>query len=468
MKNDPSRSAHDAALMNWLQNYKHKFGLIVLTLIGVLALACDNWILLSTPVSSSRTTEEEAGAGDDNSVRSFSSVGTMNDGDDKGYNSTTTTSSSSSMSHGYKYTTTKTTAREMVGEWLGQNWVPPHSWRLFGPTELLEMYQDTRMLWIGDSTGRRAFATLYAILNETAIAAASNSNKSSNSSQQRGGTEGNDRNSNDNGPHHVPSVAMDHPSVIDVNKKTRTEFCNKWTSATVASAELHNLNYPVLCRPTPPANRNDNSRLGGEFSLAIANCYNTIENMLSSELAGTTNITADVDVIVIATGIWEVMRISDCTKLEDKTNTTRRSPLQRLNDTLTVAAKFTSVTGKIILWRTGGYGHASTVNPMNVLNNLTMDFIDGNNMNSKNNSNNNKLMYINWGGTILPRSFGDDNIPGDLIPHYGTYEKNSRNDVFCECIISTCRRLTCSVHYFTCCRPRSTSGGGPNDHQSAP
>ena len=98
--------------------------------------------------------------------------------------------------------------------------------------------------------------------------------------------------------------------------------------------------------------------------------------------------------------------------------------MQHLNDTLEVAAKFTTQTGKTIIWRTAGYGFSHMVNPMNILNNRTMDFIDdlgGNDDDDSNLNNNSKnnLMHVNWGGAVQPRSFGDDNIPGDLAPHYG-------------------------------------------------
>jgi hypothetical protein len=296
---------------------------------------------------------------------------------------------------------TPAAARDMVGEWLGQTWVPPHPWRLFGPTELLKLYQNKKVLWIGDSTGRRFFATTYAILQET-----SNSSDSGNR----------------NGANHVSNAAMDHPNVIDINKKNRTEFCTKWGNENVAAANAQNLLYPGICRATP------GSKSRGEFSYANAVCYSTIENFLASELAGTTNITADVDVIVIAAGIWEVIRKAICNAYDKKNTTTgTRSAMQCLDDALEVAAKFTSQTGKVIIWRTAGYGDSSTVAPVNALNNRTMDFIDsllGNDddsssNNSKNRKKNNNLVYVNWGGAVLPRSFGEDNIAGDIAPHYG-------------------------------------------------
>jgi hypothetical protein len=68
----------------------------------------------------------------------------------------------------------------------------------------------------------------------------------------------------------------------------------------------------------------------------------------------------------------------------------------------------------------------STVDPTHVHNNRTMEFIDGlviggtdDDSNNLNNKSKNNLMYVNWGRAVQPRSFGDDNIPGDLVPHYG-------------------------------------------------
>jgi hypothetical protein len=388
--------------------YYRNAGLVALVIIGVLALSSEGMQSVSLLSSSSTPSTLALLAKEE---QEEPSSGQQRLGGDRGGGGGAGNSSYSITVHQYN-----AAVRDMVGEWLGQTWVPPHPWRLFGPSELLAMYQDTKMLWIGDSTGRRSFATMYAILQETA--------------HDKNGTTQH---------HHVSTKAMDHHTVIDVNKKSTTEFCTKWSNnETMAAAKLNNVPYPSLCRPTPAGNNRSSSsssssssgqHRGGEFSYASATCYSTIENLLASELAGTTNFTADVDVIVIAVGIWEVQRKGDCDYLErgnknNDTKTLRKSAMQRLDFALQVAAKFTNQTGKIIIWRTAGYGFGPTIAPMNVLNNRTMDFIDSlengdDSTSNDSNNNRNSLMYVNWGGAVQPRSFGEDNIVGDMAPHYG-------------------------------------------------
>jgi hypothetical protein len=65
------------------------------------------------------------------------------------------------------------TREEQRGSWIGNNWVPPVGWKHYSASELRNFYRDTSILWIGDSTARRAATTMYGILNTT------NSNSSS-------------------------------------------------------------------------------------------------------------------------------------------------------------------------------------------------------------------------------------------------------------------------------------------------
>lgn len=332
------------------------------------------------------------------------------------------------------YTTTSSTSssspREMVGTWIGKTWIPPQHWRYFDAGELREMYQDKRVLWIGDSTARRSFATMYGILNAT-TATTSSSTSSSSSSEDH---------------HHVSTSAIDKPSVIDVNRGgEQVEFCHKWNNQnnnnTTGTTPLYLYDlHPQLCRPAP------GGRGSGEFSLIKANCFNELERILQSELAGTTNMTADVHVIIVAMGIWEVMRKQTCNRLDlvvvdnnnDNERKHARSPNRRLAETLDIAAKFATHTGIKIVWRTSGYAKPDTVAPVNMLNDRTMNVIDalvsnidsdnsdssgnsksgGGITDTSNNNNNNNIMYVNWGKAMHPRSFGPDALSGDIAPHY--------------------------------------------------
>jgi hypothetical protein len=452
MSEPPSR-----AVKSVTSRFRHILVVLLVIIGGGLALSFEGlqMLLLSCPLS--LLTKETPGRQQQQQQRGRAGGG----GGDRVGSARSSSSTMHRNKSSFSTATTPATTRDMVGEWLGQTWVPPYPWRLFGPTELLKLYQDKRVLWVGDSTGRRAFATMYAILQET-----SNSSSSSDNSGYVSGA------------HHVPTAAMDHPTIIDVNKQNTTELCTKWSNETVAAATLRNLPYPNLCRPVP----GNNSR-AGEFSYARATCYSSIENLLASELAGTTNITVDVDVIVVAVGIWELVHKADCDNLEKDKNTTTTA-MQRLDRALEASARFASQnTGKIIIWRTAGYRLEPTIAPMNVLNNQIMDFIDNyanrSNHHHHNNNSSSNLMYVNWGGAVQPRSFGEDNIEGDIGAHYGKSDMVA--ETFIACVSETPCQLSCAswsfflpltlfVAFYSLLvrRSRRSSRSHPNDHQPAP
>jgi hypothetical protein len=55
-----------------------------------------------------------------------------------------------------------------------------------------------------------------------------------------------------------------------------------------------------------------------------------------------------------------------------------------------------------------------------------MDMIDDFSLKrqSSNNATSN-LTYVDWGGAVLPRSFGNDRITGDHLAHYGVEARHA-------------------------------------------
>lgn len=52
--------------------------------------------------------------------------------------------------------------------WIGNRWFPSlEHYRIYGPDELKEVFSKYNILWIGDTTARQDYTTLYAILNRT-------------------------------------------------------------------------------------------------------------------------------------------------------------------------------------------------------------------------------------------------------------------------------------------------------------
>jgi hypothetical protein len=121
---------------------RHRNGLILLGIIEAWALssALQTVSLLSSPSLSLAKEEPGQQLGGGAVMGTMSSTATR---------SVSFTSSAHINRSGP--TANNTDVRDMVGEWLGQTRVPPHPWRLFGPTELLAIYQNKRVLWVGDS-----------------------------------------------------------------------------------------------------------------------------------------------------------------------------------------------------------------------------------------------------------------------------------------------------------------------------
>jgi hypothetical protein len=277
------------------------------------------------------------------------------------------------------------TRKEQHGSWIGNNWVPPPGWRLYSASELRHFYRDTSILWIGDSTARRAATTMYGILNTT--------NSSSG---------------------HVSVDEISDPNIIDVNaRKNNIEVCNRWANHT---------HKPELCRTMPGG-----SGRGGSFLLKWDPCLAGLELFLRDELSGNSNITADVDIVIISLGIWEALRPRVC---REKNENRTRSMLQIQNDTISLLQKLQSPL-RTIVWRTSGFMASGKEDEDFVVDKQNEDFVV--NMNGKAmdeieeivtgvgrslNSTSN-LTFVDWGGAVYPRSFGKSRIEGDMRPHYG-------------------------------------------------
>jgi hypothetical protein len=266
------------------------------------------------------------------------------------------------------------TREEQRGSWIGNNWVPPPGWRFYSASELRNFYRDTSILWIGDSTARRAATTMYGILN---------------------------------GPsNHVSVDAINHPSIIDVNKRSKTEeLCERWTNHT---------HHPSLCRVMPGG-----SSRGGSFIFKGEPCLVGLELFVRDELSGNSNITADVDIIIISLGIWEAIRPWDCKEKNEKP----RSMLQIQNDTISLLEKLQSPR-QTIIWRTSGFMKSGRKDENFVIdmNGKAMDKIEeitSGQVSRRPNSSTSNLTYVDWGGALRPRSFGGERIEGDIKPHYG-------------------------------------------------
>jgi hypothetical protein len=259
--------------------------------------------------------------------------------------------------------------RNMTGSWIGHAWIPPPPWRLYSISELRPLWANKKVWWLGDSTARRGALTLYHVLNNTSVSE-------------------NDLNSD---------------LIIDVNKGWISEPCPEFGET---------LGAPYICRPMPGSHNASEMA----FALSSLACAFDIQDFLRQEMnlshSPRTNI-LEFDVIIIAMGVWELVREWDCRR-DGKV-----SLPSRIEGLLQTCLEFIEQTGIPIVWRTSGYKAQSNkaqttehTQRAGIMNNAAMDFIDSLQGQSG-------LTYINWGGAVLERSFGPDRIAGDIAPHYG-------------------------------------------------
>jgi hypothetical protein len=197
---------------------------------------------------------------------------------------------------------------------------------------------------------------------------------------------------------HVPVLNIQSYKVIDINKRNSSEeVCPKWVNHSY---------HPQLCRKMPQSSPDH------EFLYVSSTCLKQTRDFANAELANRT-ITQNVDLIIVSQGLWEVVRPHDCRESGKNFSQLQEEGIRSLRQ-LQIP----------IIWRTSGYfdttcydGGKSAVDVEKMkktttsLNQEAMDLIDK--------VTDPKLSYVDWGGAILPRSFGEDRIVGDMPAHNG-------------------------------------------------
>ena len=278
--------------------------------------------------------------------------------------------------------------------------MPPPTIPTYVPKQMLRYFQGRNVLFIGDSTARRSYTTLYAMMTAEDI-------------------------------HNVHSESIDSDQVIDVNRGWRQgeEVCDNPTRQIYNSTFLEE-----LCRDLPKPNvtkderildQDENNAWVGKFDYIKMNCYGTVYDYIRSDDmvhdGNQTNVTPhisslvqDYDLIVISMGIWEAILNEECTAINQ---TAIGSSLPRLNMTLQ-ALKELSSPDLQIAFRTNGYdrrreGDAACME----MNEFSREFFQNLDLQRQDHVPN--MTLVDWGLEIRNRSWGEDRIAGDIDPHYG-------------------------------------------------
>jgi hypothetical protein len=319
-----------------------------------------------------------------------------------------------------KTTTTTTTPPLNINKteytWIGSQWIPPPGIPRYTPHEMRAFFARHNTLFIGDSTLRRAYATLFALVNTS--------------------------NLND-----IPTRSIDRPSIIDVNKytyNTTREVCHSYmdfdTRNTARSRQWSNDTF--LCRhvrdPTTPS-RNDNNKKWGKLDYGGAACYKDLNQFINTDLVYSQKTSKEYSLVVFGLGIWETSRGIAC----QASDRDKGGPMAHLQSALEWVAMLPT-SNLTVVWRTTGFHQMGIGDNYNYqINDLSIRLIDKAVADSKRNhfptspktkkqrpvsgSSRNRtaphdelnLTFVDWASVIVKRSYGIDRIHGDMGAHYG-------------------------------------------------
>jgi len=323
--------------------------------------------------------------------------------------------------------------------WIGDQWIPPNGRPTYSALDFLTYFQKRNVLFIGDSTARRAYATLYGAMTGDDLA-------------------------------NIQSKEVEHYLVLDVNRAKITEKCELSDRAfynTTFSSDLEeevklreSLTIFFLCRNLPlPSTATEaaealkiqpiqGNKLGREklfsppkkFDFLRVNCVSTLLHLFtprphnndtskfsddnSSTKSGTEKLPPflpyleDYDLVIIANGVY-VNQMNECGKTRTEDNKIEAyNPLHELLHAL----KDASSPNLQIAYRTPGFYGADTMSEgegndviWNMINETKIFF----NELRASESNTANMTLVDWGSNIKKKSFGEERIEGDILAHYG-------------------------------------------------
>ena len=284
--------------------------------------------------------------------------------------------------------------------WIGNHWVPPPGVPTFTVLQMRTYFQNRNVLFIGDSTGRRSYNTLFALIN------AEDFDDIDVASVERG---------------------------IDVTKMSPYFICPQEDRALYNSTF-----YQYICRDLNPTNglgimkttidRTLNSTMNstqavdsaepgttsnddqspskkGKFDFTRLNCFGEVYDYVTGN-STFTGVLGDYDLVVIALGVWEVMRDCSMNRKDDV--------YERLNMTLH-ALEDISDADLQIAFRTPGFYAKHVDDPVG------WKMIQDSNafFDSRKKEKQSNIMQVDWGSVVSKRSFNEKRINGDITVHYG-------------------------------------------------
>lgn len=261
--------------------------------------------------------------------------------------------------------------------WIGNQWIPSSEYRLYEAHEFHEFFSSHSVLVVGDSTARRTFGTLFALINSTTL-------------------------------NNIAVEELDSPSVIDVNKKKKVEFCKK-----------ENL---TLCRSMPGKKSEKLS-----FDLISMNCLKSLRDLVSNSTIFKKQLSR-YSIVIFIIGPWEWDNMWQCI---DEEKSRKENTEILFENIISLSEKNPNVK---FIWRTWAGPGSDKSNPKRideialksfkkslVHNHLVKKIIHDFQRNQYESQKPwTKISYIDWGHVMGPRLFPQSKrIKGDIDNHFG-------------------------------------------------
>eukprot|EP00538_Stauroneis_constricta_P004795 CAMPEP_0119557694 /NCGR_PEP_ID=MMETSP1352-20130426/9279_1 /TAXON_ID=265584 /ORGANISM="Stauroneis constricta, Strain CCMP1120" /LENGTH=445 /DNA_ID=CAMNT_0007604833 /DNA_START=51 /DNA_END=1385 /DNA_ORIENTATION=+ len=298
-------------------------------------------------------------------------------------------------------------------QWFGNTWIPPAGIPHYALQEIREAFSKHHVLFLGDSTIRRLYGTLYQLLNASSTA--------------------------------INKTELDHSSYIDINKNRRgkQEICRNRGFVDMTRARFRSSSIggqqdaiPVIQQMWDHPNDtrafhchdivtddvsgnsnniNHNHTITTQFDYGRMNCYNEITKLVNLDFMNQREISKNYTLVVFGLGLWDAVKPYDCRKSANDNN-----PTSRLRQAFEWATSFAG-PDSTMLWRTIGYQKDGIGTELiQHLNGQTMEVLKGSQMRrARRSAVPLNASIVDWATAIYPRSFGDQRIDGDIHAHYG-------------------------------------------------
>lgn len=313
--------------------------------------------------------------------------------------------------------------------WVGNQFIPPPGVPVFTPSQIRYYFQNRNVLFLGDSTNRRVYGTMKAILTAEdpddvpleILERLSKRRRPSEDAVALGGFEKNLTSASD-----AAKFRAVNNGILGCGNRAikQVRLMQDFGCGNVPGsvAENYAMNHPD---PAGADDQNNTEKMmkqrKGLFDLGLAYCFHNIMWYFNDTNSGGALLTAmkdDYDLIIINAGIWEPLKMDVCRR-------NANSGLGLLPVLLDELREKSSKDLQIV-FRTSSFADEKragkdTQKVSSEFINYTKQYFYNMTVGQRDNSIEPKpnITIVDFGGVMIKRSFREKRIVGDHIAHYG-------------------------------------------------